>query len=273
MFFSKRPYIEFGDEKQRRVILARSPFTIGSAEDCNITIQSDQVAPLHIRLVETAEGWNLKLDGRNPVLINGTLLLDADRNLTSGDVFEIRNVVAMTFRDPAWELERQKAAGEQGQTAAEADLKRRLRLFVPLVAVCLAVSAGAIFLAPGKQDATGGEEAAGVGDRTVQQAVDDLRVCIGKAADRIKQGKIVSEVDPKGDYWRLAGMIAAGSSTDAETEKLQTRVRGLFGEALLLETRKDKRRALQVYEDLRRMVPDINCQANRLAAVQAAALK
>lgn len=267
MFFSRGVFVEYElGGKTHRVPLKKDPFTIGSSPDCELTLQHEMVADHHFLLVKNGDGWNLKLIGRNPVLINGLLLRDADRNLSNGDVFEISNVLAFTYRDPQ---EKTEISEESENTEAKPESRRSFYIlfFSALISTTL-LACFLVYL--GKSNS--GDAGANRGTRAIQAVIDDLPACIDSAAALIREGKVVQSVDPKGVYWQSAETVAAQGDAKNEIEGLKAAVRTALSEAMLFEKRADTERAKVAFSRVRDLVPDINCRANTLAAARMASL-
>jgi pSer/pThr/pTyr-binding forkhead associated (FHA) protein len=271
VFFSRGAFVEYelGGRKQQ-VPLKKDPFTIGSASDCELTVQHELVADRHFRLVRNGKGWNLKLIGRNPVLINGVLLRDADRNLSNGDVFEIGGVLAFTYRDPD-----EKSEGSGEGEVEEAPASRR-PFYILLFSLFISTTMLLIFLVYlGKSGPTESKA-------TVASVIEGMPACIVDAATLIREGKVVRSVDPKGVYWRAAEAVAAAAGPDAaidenlvdsvagsDVESIRAALRTTFSRASLFMDRSNSERAKAEYSRVRDLVPDINCRANSLAAKMA----
>ncbi|MCO6188233.1 FHA domain-containing protein [Rhizobium sp. L1K21] len=274
MLFTKNPYLEYSaGGKVKQAALNKSPFVIGTGPDCNLIIRSGQIAPKHVELVKGPVSWNLRLVGANPVFVNGVPLSDLDRNLKSGDVFELKGVLSFTFRDPASDLEKARVAKREAQDLAAAQEKPEERTLKTLLPYAIALSALLFILIAylrGGDETDTALRAATPGN--IKIAVDDIGPCLERAAARFSGATMPRDIARQGEFWQIAEATAQSQDIHQRKSRLEDNVQYAFAEALGFEERGDTNRASQAYSRIREDVPDINCLANQLAAERIKAL-
>ncbi len=275
MIFSKSAYLDYEIAgTRRRANLTRSPFVIGSGEDCDLKVVSPQIAPRHVEFVKDGKRWNLRQIGTNLLQFNGQTLRDFDRHVSHGDVIELAGVIVFTFNDPVKLAEDAKASKQQEKDKAE-DAKLQegvsLKTGFGFVLIAWIVIGLIVFAALGQEDGNTGLTT--VTPKNIEIVVADLGSCLDGAAKRFEAGDLLPDIDRRDEYWQLASARAQGEDIAERLEVLRVETRFAFAEAMLAETNHDNDRAENIYADIRENVPDFSCLAHRLAAARLNTIK
>lgn len=279
MFFNRKPFIQItinGGKSERRTIDG-DVFVIGSGQASDLQLASPLIAERHLVLRRQDKSWIARVEGLNPVEINGERLLERDRTIRSGDRINIAGLVTLLFKDPAETVVEEKkpdAAGAQPENERISPV-----LFAAFGLVMVGSTIAAIFLlsrpAPQRVDMTR------ISMPSIQRAVATLPDCIDDAARRIaevreaRKSDTVREFDLESTFWSIAARAAVpnGAAPPEELARLQEKARQWLFDGLQAERRTDYVAATRAYQTLQKLVPDIGCDAHLLAARRIQAIK